>query len=438
MKLKISENADINYLASVVQCKQLRLHSNADKLSICTVYGNDCVVGRDAEIGQIYIYFPLECQISAKLLSHCNLFSDPTLNADGQSKGYFSNKFNGRRVKAVKLRGERSAGFLMKVESFAEWAGCDVSHFEQEIGTEFDTIGDEIVCNKYIPLIQRSQGGSNEPKSKAINKKDSLVQRLLPNQFRFHGSTAHLGRNAHILSPDDIISITSKLHGQNFVASNVLTRPILTLKDKVAKFFGVNVVNKQYQFIYSSRNIVKSRRDGSIGTDQWGIHALDLSSKLPPGITIVGELVGFTPSGNGIQKHYDYGCDQFTSKLKVFRITYTDPNGELIEFSWLDIVRFCEKYNLETVPCEFFGRAGDLFYHLSEKAEDWSDQFLKKLEEKYLNKRCSICKNDVPNEGIVLAIENKINRPVFKYKSYDFLEREGKARDDGEVENEES
>jgi phage FluMu protein Com len=428
MKLKISENADPNYLASVVEIKQLRSHSNADRLQVATVFGNDCIVGLDTQVGDVMIYFPLECQISPKLLSHCNLFSDPNTNVDGKSKGYFDKK---RRVKAVRLRGERSVGFLMKVDTFAEWANVEAKAFD--VGTDFNSIDDELICEKYIPTIQRSQGGNNEPREKVENK-DSLVKRLLPNQFRFHYSTAHLGRNSHLLNPDDIISISEKLHGQNFVASNVLTRPILSWKDKVAKFLGVKVVDKGYQFVYSSRSVVKSRRDGSIGDDQWGVHAKELENKLPPGYTVIGELVGFGPGGNGLQKGYDYGCEPATSKLKIFRITYTDPIGECLELSVFDIQRFCEKYNLETVPYHYIGRAGDAFS--IDEDESFSDEFVKMVDKTYLDLKCPLCKNDVWNEGIVLAIENKVNRPVFKHKSFEFTQKESSARDKGEVENE--
>lgn len=435
MKLKTSKNADQNYLAVVVKLSQLRSHSNANLLQITTMFGNDCVVGIDSKLGDVFIYFPLECQISSKLLSYANLFSDPVSNRDGKSRGYFSNKSNGRRVKAVKLRGERSAGFLMSIDTFAGWLNCDKSKFNDFIGTEFDFIDDELVCNKYIPSFQKSQT-QNEARAK-VDKKDSIVKRLLPNQFRFHYSTANLGRNAHVLNPEDIISISEKLHGQNFVASNILTKPILNWKDKVAKFLGVKVIDKQYQFIYSSRAVVKSHRDGSIGDDQWGIHAKDLENKLPPGYTVYGELVGFTPSGNGIQKNYDYKCDPFTSKLKIFRITYTDPIGEFLELSVFDIQRFCEKYNIETVPYHFVGKAGDLFPCLDEDT-DWNNEFLKALEKEYLDKKCPLCKHTVWNEGIVLAIESKTTRPVFKYKSFNFTMAESTARDSGDIEQEEN
>jgi hypothetical protein len=426
MKLKITEGADPNYLASVVSLKQIRPHSNADKLKIVTVFGNDCIVGLDAQVEDVMIYFPLECQISPKLLSHCNLFSDPNTNVDGKSKGYFDKK---RRVKAVRLRGERSVGFLMKVETFAGWLNTEVNNFT--VGTDFNSVDDELVCEKYIPTIQRAPSNNNDHKNK-VDKKDSLVKRLLPNQFRFHYSTAHLGRNSHLLSPDDIISISEKLHGQNFVASNVLTRPILSLKDKIAKFFGVKVIDKEYQFVYSSRSVIKNTRDGSIGNDQWGVHAKELENKLPPGYTVIGELVGFAPGGNGLQKNYDYSCEPFTSKLKIFRITYTDPIGECIELSVLDIQRFCEKYNLETVPYHYMGRAGDAFS--IDEDESFSEQFVKMVDKTYLDKKCSLCKKEVWNEGIVLAIENKVNRPVFKHKSFEFTAESSKRVDAGEIE----
>lgn len=431
MKLTKSENHDPNYLAAVIEVKSIRDHSNADRLSIVSVFGNDCIVGRDTQVGDVFIYFPLECQISLKILSAANLFSDPNTNADGTTKGFFEKK---GRVKALRLRQEKSCGFLMQAKTFADATGYDESQFRLEVGEEFDTLDGELVCNKYI--VNKRQTGEPGEKREKVEDKHSIARRLVPNQFRFHYSTPHLGRNSHLLTPDSIISITEKLHGQNGVFCKVLVNVIPSWKDKLAKKLGVQTKEKEYQFIYSSRSVMKTRRDGSIGEDQWGKHAHQISNKIPPGYSVMGEVVGFTPSGGGIQKAYDYKCEPFQSALKVFRITYTDPTGEVLELGWLDIVRFCEKYGLETVPGHYYGRAGNLFDIVED--EFWNENFLKALENKYLDKPCPLCNSKVINEGVVISIEDKINRPVFKYKSFGFLEKESKDRDKGEPEPEEN
>jgi len=424
MKLSKSENYDSNYAAAIVELKNIRKHSNADRLQVASIFGNDCILGLDAKIGDIFCYFPLECQISAKIASKANLFSDANCNSDGVTKGYLDKN---SRIKALRLRQEKSCGFLMSIETFASVVGYDASQFDSEIGTEFDTLDGELICNKYI--VKTKQTGEPGEKRDKVEDKHSIAKRLVPNQFRFHYSTPHLGRNSHLLTPDSIISITEKIHGQNGIYSKVLVNTIQTWKEKIAKKLGVKVKERDYEFIYSSRSVIKTRRDGSIGDDQFGQNAFKMVNKIPNGYTVYGEVCGFTPGGGGIQKAYDYKYEPFQSGFKVFRIVYTDTVGETLELGWLDIVRFCEKYSLETVPHHFYGRAGGLFDIVED--EFWTENFLKALGEKYLDKECPLCNNKVINEGVVLTIEDKTNRPAFKYKSFLFLQKESKDRDAG-------
>ena len=52
-----------NYLATVVQLNNLTKHPNADRLQITNIFGNTVIVGLDAKIGDIGLFFPVESQI---------------------------------------------------------------------------------------------------------------------------------------------------------------------------------------------------------------------------------------------------------------------------------------------------------------------------------------------------------------------------------------
>jgi hypothetical protein len=74
MKLKISEDADVNYLASVIKIVDIKDHPNADRLSLTEVFGNTVILAKGSyEIGEICVYFPVESCLHPKFLSWANL-----------------------------------------------------------------------------------------------------------------------------------------------------------------------------------------------------------------------------------------------------------------------------------------------------------------------------------------------------------------------------
>lgn len=62
--------------------------------------------------------------------------------------------------------------------------------------------------------------------------------------------------------------------------------------------------------------------------------------------------------------------------------------------------------------------------------QKWQEDFLMFLEKNFLEKKCAICNNDNPNEGIVLRLES-IDLNVFKFKSFAFKKLETKFLDEG-------
>ena len=54
----------MGYSGFVVKVEKLREHTNADKLQIINVFGNDVVTSKDVKEGTIMIYFPTDGQLS--------------------------------------------------------------------------------------------------------------------------------------------------------------------------------------------------------------------------------------------------------------------------------------------------------------------------------------------------------------------------------------
>lgn len=455
MNLKISEGADPNYLIEIIKCPEIKIHPNADKLSILEVFGNTIVIGKDDYVkGELLAYFPVESCIAAEFLHHFNLFDNPALNADGVTKSYFSPK--GRRVKAVSLRSIPSQGFVFKVSKLAEFFKCSEKEFA--VGTSFDTVGDFVLATKYIrnnpvpaQIIQKSKvpnwvKNSLQFLPRPVRTKiyplvskyfgvlppsDGIKSQLVAGQFKSHYKTEQLGRNIFLLNPDDDITISSKIHGTSGIFCNILCKKNLKFKDKLKKRFGSNVPEREYRLVYSSRNVLQNRRDGKYTDSVWGRHAAEFEGKIQEGVSLYCEILGWVNDGKQVQKGYCYGIEQGKSEAWVYRITQTDEFGKVYEFSWNEIVEFCNANGFKTVPEYYSGEAKDLFPEIAVD-DKWRDNFLAALKDKYLDKTDDLCKAKVINEGVVIKINNKESKPALKFKSPLFVLGETKARDSGE------
>ena len=106
----------------------------------CTyVDGYNIIVGIDSTPGK-YIYFPTNCKINPQFLAFANLYRHAEKNSDQEKTGMFED--NGR-VKAIKLRGCISEGFLLPIEHLCDWildsTQLTVSDDELIPGIEFDS-----------------------------------------------------------------------------------------------------------------------------------------------------------------------------------------------------------------------------------------------------------------------------------------------------------
>ncbi len=431
----LSQKHNINYVAKIVRINNLRKHSNADRLRCTSIDGCNVIVGADQNEGDVGVYFPAECQISKEFLQANNLYKDKELNSDQTKIGFFDK--NGR-VRVLKLRGEKSEGFWIPVDSLnhspyqIDFNAC-VAHEDKE----FDSVADKILVRKY--KIQYTNA-----KTDSAGKAAKPTSILIEEQFHFHIDTPQLGKNAWKFKPETFVSITQKLHGTSFISSKVLTKRPLTWLERAARFLGCKVVDSEYKNLYASRRVIKNL-SANVGSyyseDIWGLANNVVEPHLRDGMTVYGEVVGFLPNGSCIQKNYDYGCGKGKHQIYIYRITWTLPNGHVVEWSWSQIKEWCRFHDLLHVP-ELYRGTINQWNRMSSGSQDArspKSKFLDVLKNTYLEKKaneigvpCVRCRSDAWDEGIVVRIEDSSDFDVYKLKSFNFFQYETKRLDQGE------
>lgn len=452
MKLIKSKKASENYLSKIVKIDTFRKHNDPEvnKLKCCTIDGFNIITGIDSEPG-LYVYFPGLSQINNDFLSYANLYRHKELNKDPEQSGMFED--NGR-VKSIRLRGELSEGFIIPVVVLQNYVLSVTNKELNDVteGTEFDAIehdGKEFwISKKYMPKHTQQQGsGVGGKQSKKVPKG---LDKVIDSQFRFHYDTTLIKKCPFVLNPESLIQISSKIHGTSGISAHVLCRREETLKERVLRFLRIDRTEKtQYDYLYSSRTVIKNKyynanvKDGFYGVDVWAEADKLVRPHLEKGQTAYYEIVGFLPNGGYIQKNYDYGCvapkdnETYTPekhfKVRIYRVTYTNVDGKVLEYSTHQVQQWCEKNGLIPVEEYYYGKAKDLYPDI-DPAEHWNENFLDRLANDgtfNMEKNSPECKNKVPHEGVVIKIEDGMSR-AFKLKCFKFLNKEQEALDKGE------
>ena len=428
-----SKKHNPNYLCKVVNIAEFKEHPNADRLKIATVDFMDVITGKDNKEG-CYVYFPVESQIHHSILSKLNLYREKELNSDKEITGFFEKN---RRVKAIKLRGIQSFGFLLPIESFAASLEWELPKNLNPLKDKyFDTVNNIIIVNKYEKKISTSL-----KKGKQAIK----TNRLINNQVYLHVDTKNLRKEIKNLKPIHDISITYKMHGTSGWCSNVLVKRKLNLVEKFLKWIGIKIQDTEYDLVYGSRTVVKNKQyktktDNFYGYDLWGdvVNKYDLKNKVPPGYSLYYEIVGFTKEGGYIQKGYDYKCKDKEAEIFIYRVTFTNSVGQVYNLNTREARDFVTKIGLTFVPVIYTGYLYKHHLFASENnldcdgsnKENWRTNLVEHFEELYNNADCYMCNNKVPQEGVVLRIENNEHFVAYKLKSKDFLMLETKQLND--------
>ena len=424
-----------NYCATVVQINNIIPIEKANNIQHAIIMGNSVIVSKNVNIGDIDLFFPVESQLSSLYLSCNNLYREKELNIDKTKSGFF--ELNGR-VRCVKLIGNKSEGLFMPLNSLNNLnIGSDLD-IDLKVGDEFNIINNIEICKKYtLENIKTSEKCTSKKEKKP--KKSIIIE----NQFRFHMDTNQLYKNLHKINPYDLISISYKIHGTSGISSKILINKELKWYDKLLIKLGVSVETTKYSLISASRTVIKSETSdgGFYGEDIWKIASNYLKDHITNGMTLYYEICGFTPSGKHIQKGYDYGCikptnnqyiEGYNYKIYIYRITLTNVDGKVFEFSSKQVQDWCYSKGLKPVPELYYGFANDVLPANKYELSEWRNYFLNYIKNKYNDKKCFMCKNIVPEEGVVIRIEN-LEFNAFKCKSEDFYLRETKQLDNGEI-----
>lgn len=438
MKLEILEGHS-NYAAQPVKLTHFYPIDGADKIVRTVVFGNDVVIAKDSyKIGDTVLYFRSGTRLSEDYCKYNNLYESKENNLNQEEKGYIS--FRNRRVKAIKLRGVISDGMLMPLHSIGAMLpinGHDLERIQE--GADFNTINDVLICDKYeIPDTKKvniNGTPSKEPKNKLKNL-------LIDDQFKFHHETSHMAKNLHKLTLDSWVTITEKFHGSSVILSKVKVKRNLSWLERIAKkYFKLPIIESEYKGIWSSgkpksklpkgiEGLWKNSGNQFYEKDIWAKCWDDYNFAVEPGISIYGELCN-----SSIQKGYDYS--KYTNPnldapkdyvFVVYRVTRTNDVGITDEFTWDQVVEYCKKYGLLTVPLLYDGTVRKV----SQLAGCGVEDFYNLLSEKYLEKKqCGYCVNKVPNEGICIRVDTPYD--VWKMKSKLFIKNENDAQEAGEV-----
>ena len=444
MKLIKSTKANINYLAKVIDITNFLPHPNAERMKIAQVGGYKVCVGIDEPIGR-YVYFPVNSEINPNLLSYCNLYRHTEKNTNTEKAGFFND--NGR-VTAIKLRGFPSEGFLLpfeQLENFiADTLNLKLSDIENNTDFDIAVEGNKEfwICKKYIVVHQTAQG---QPNSNKRQKKVARFNKVIDTQFHYHYDTVRVQNDKWAIAPDDMISVTEKVHGTSGISAYVLCKEKPSLINKIKGWFGNT--NIKYDYLYSSRSVIKNATEttnpgGYYSCDIWAEADKIIRPHLQKGMTIYYEIVGFLPTGKYIQKNYDYGCippeagEPFTHekhfKVRVYRITMVNIDGYIHEFSAKEVQEWCKANDLIPVTEYYYGYAKDL-YNIPVD-DNWTDAFWDTMANDknfYMERNSPSCSNKVPHEGLVIKKEDMRSR-AWKLKCFAFLNGEQKELDAGE------
>ena len=369
------------------------------------------VVGVDTKPHTKIVYFDSNMCLSQKVLEDY-----PDLNTYLAKNG---------RVRVIKLRGIISNGLAVEVEKFSRYTTDKDTEGLPMLPDSFTSLGGTEICHKYQPPVK--QVSVPGKKGRKVKK----TSRLIPDQFHFHIDTDQLLRNTHKLHPEQIISISRKIHGTSAICSNALVKRKLSIIEKIAKILGIRVKDTEYDYLYASRTRVKNdaTTPGFYKEDIWSEAGKKFFlTKLHQGETVYYEIVGFLPSGGAIQKGYRYGCNPGTYKIAVYRITMTAPDGTVVEYSWQAMKQRCEELQVPMVEEYYYGKALDFPLYSNPEPENWVSSFIFDLKQNYLEKKAEDCDNN-PDEGIVIRIEG-LNIEAYKLKSEAFLLRESKANEE--------
>lgn len=427
----------------IVKVENLRPHSNADRLQIATFFGNDTCVGLDVKQGDIGIYFPTDLQLSVEYCEANNLVRKK--DAEGNNIGGYMDP-DKRNVKTIKLRGEKSDGIYMPINSLASFG--DISTLS--VGTHVDVFNGHEICCKYIPR-GNEKGPSGERNRKRKEKKIAIAP-----LFMEHADTEQLAYNLDAFKEGDQIEITLKMHGtsQRTGYLPIFKKYKRSIFDRIFRREGTPIYD--WGYVSGTRRTVLENYEGGF----YGSNAFreDVSKffegKLRKGEEVFYEVVGYVNETTPIMSEVDnkktqdkefvkqygkttvfsYGCEPGQHDFYVYRMTMTNEDGDVVEYP-PDFMRYrCEQMGCKTVPVldRFIITPNLPGFFVSNAQTNPAGEYVQRMAELYYDGPDPIGKTHV-REGVVCRIVNRPKFTAYKHKNFNFKVLEGIAKVEAEA-----
>lgn len=424
----MEQNRVNGYCGYITTIKQLRKHSNADRLQCATIFGNNVIVDLSYTERQRVIYFPVDGQLSEEFACDNNLVR--LKDENGNNVGGYLDP-DKRNITALKLRGEKSDGLVLPIEVLSKYV--DVKTLSD--GDQIAMLDGHEICRKYIPRSNQRKCRSDSTGNK--NRKEEKGKVSYP-FFVEHIDTAQLAYNQNAFREGDTCYITLKMHGTSARTANTveiikkkrnyILNKVFKIRDKEIKRFAVVSGTR--------RTTLRNYEGGYYGSNAFRQKYQDFfKDKLPKGVEIFYEIVGYTEGNQTImgrcsnklvkdkefEKQYgketvfSYGCEPGENDIYVYRMTMTNEDGFVVELPWEQVQIECEKLGVKCVP------TFDKFVFTT-----WDD--LMERVEKYYDGADLIGKTHV-REGIVVRIDNREKFTAYKHKNFNFKVLEGIIKD---------
>ena len=453
------------YNVYVCKVKNIRPAENADRLNACEVFGITTIVDKSVNENDLYVYFPTDGQISEEFGKANDLFRRKDEN--GNPAGGFIDPVK-RNVGAIRLRGNKSEGLILPLTCLAPFG--DISNLAE--GDIVSTFNGHVIAEKYVPMHKPR---TSQPTARGERDRKSAKKcRIKYPFFAEHIDTPQLRFNMDMFKPGDIICLTEKVHGTSsrnayqpvIIGENgfFLTKLIahsnwLPKKWRISAQSHLTPKTEMRYLIGTRRTVLTNNSTGGFyGNDDfrraWGER---FKGKLLPNEECFGEIAGFYKDNYGgavpimsrgdntktkdkafIKQYgktttFSYGCSEtgyYTygdgsheerplNRYFVYRMTYTTPEGVVIEYPWDLVKQRAEQMGFETVP------ELERFIYTTE------EDFLARIA-KYEDIPSTIDSSHVI-EGVVIRKMNGTRFDVAKDKSFNFRVLENLIKVDAEM-----
>lgn len=453
------------YNVYICKVKNIRPAENADRLNACEVFGITTIVDKSVNENDLYVYFPTDGQISEEFGKANDLFRRKDEN--GNPAGGFIDPVK-RNIGAIRLRGNKSEGLVLPLTCLAPFG--DISNLAE--GDIVSTFNGHVIAEKYVPMHKPSASQSTARGER--DRKSAKKCRIKYPFFAEHIDTPQLRFNMDMFKPGDIICLTEKVHGTSsrnayqtaivgekgfFLTKLIAHSNWLPKKWRMSAQSHLTPKTEMRYLIGTRRTVLTNNSTGGFyGNDDfrkaWGER---FKGKLLPNEECFGEIAGFYKDNYGgavpimsrgdntktkdkqfIKQYgktttFSYGCTEtgyYTygdgtheerplNRYFVYRMTYTTPEGVVIEYPWDLVKQRAEQMGFETVP------ELERFIYTTE------EDFLARIA-KYEDIPSTIDSSHVI-EGVVIRKMNGTRFDVAKDKSFNFRVLENLIKVDAEM-----